>query len=413
MANRTQPSDISYFNPLSPDVLTDPYPYYEWLRKHDPVHWGASGDPNSDGCWYITRYDDATDILKDQRFGREIWRINSDVAPSDVSLADHPLEAIKNQWMVLRDPPAHTHLRQLVQRVFTPKMIARMAPRIAEIASQLLENHRDTGSIEVITDFSLPFAVIVIAELLGVPAEDRHLFLPWTKALSAVIEFEQTDDVQKQGTKAILELNEYLRQIIKKRRQDSQEDLISALLAPQARNQISSEDELLGTCTQLLFGGNEPIAHMIGNGVLALLQYPEQKAKWRTNPSLASTAVDEIMRYDSSVQMTFRYALEDVVFGGKRIRQGDLVAIVFGSANRDANHFPHPNQLDLSRSPNRHLSLGLGIHYCMGAALGRVEGEIAFNLLLGRFPKLALQTNELEWNETVAVRGLKELRITF
>ncbi len=413
MTHSTHPSDIVYFNPLASEVIADPYPYYEWLRKHDPVHWGAPGDPNSHGCWYITRYNDATTILKDQRFGREIWHINPELAQSQVSLAEQPLEAITRQWMVLRDPPTHTRLRQLVQRVFTPKMIARMAPHITEIANDLLNKHLDTGTMEVIRDFSLPFAVIVIAELLGVPPEDRQLFLPWTKALSAVIEFKQTEDVKKQGTEAILELNDYLRGIISKRQDAPQDDLISALLAPQDEHQVISEEELLGTCTQLLFGGNEPIAHMIGNGLLALIQHPEQLTKWRINPNLASTAVDELMRYDSSVQMTFRYALEDVNFGGKHIQQGDLVAIVFGSANRDIYQFPNPNRLDLSRSPNRHLSLGLGIHYCMGAALGRVEGEIAFNLLLARLPKLALQTDELEWNDTVAVRGLKELRITF
>lgn len=407
-----KPIKVSYFNPLAAEVLIDPYPYYHWLRANDPVHWGVSGDPTSPGCWYITRYTDTVSILKDQRFGREIWRALPELAPLQVSATEQPLTTISRQWMVLRDPPAHTRLRKLVQRVFTPKMIARMSLRISEIANDLLVPIIDKGCMEIIGDFSLPFAVIVIAEMLGVPSEDRHLFLPWTKALAAVIEFKQTDDVQEQGDQAILELNDYLRNIIDKRRDDPQDDLISALIATD-EDQPISEEELLGTCTQLLFGGNDPIAHMIGNGVLALLRHPEQLERWRSNPQLAITAVDEIMRYDSSVQMTFRYALENVSFGGKDMRQDDLIAIVFGSANRDPQQFSTPDHLDLSRSPNRHLSLGLGIHFCMGAALARIEGEMGFNLLLSHLPRLALQEDSLEWNNTVAVRGLKQLQVTF
>ena len=405
--------EISRFNPLAPEVIVNPYPYYHWLRHYDPIHWGVSGGSDSLGCWYITRYQDAVSILKDQRFGREIWRILPDERSREASLAEHPLLATSRQWMVLRDPPAHTRLRQLVQRVFTPKMIARMGPRITEIADDLITTAQEQGRMEVIRDFSLPFAVIVVAEMLGIPAADRGLFLPWTKSLAAVIEFKQTDDTQEQGDQAIRELNDYLRDIINKRRGDPQDDLISALIAPEDDQQPISEEELLGTCTQLLFGGNDPIAHMIGNGLVALAQYPDQMMKLRNNPNLASTGIDELMRYDSSVQMTFRYALEDAPYNGKAIRQGDMVAIVFGSANRDAEQFPQPDRLDLSRSPNRHLSLGLGIHYCMGAALGRVEGEIAFNLLLKRFPKLDIQADKLEWNDTVAVRGLKQLEIAF
>ena len=310
--------------------------------------------------------------------------------------------------MVLRDPPVHTRLRALVQRVFTPGMIARLKPKMEAIAGELLDAVEPQGEMEVISDFAYPLAVIVIAEMLGIPPEDRRLFIPWTKALAAVIEFKQTDDVHEQGSRAVTDLNDYLRDIIAERRRNPRGDLISALVT----GDDISEVELLGTCTQLLFGGNDPVAHLIGNGLLALFRHPDQLEKWRADRSISDSAIDELLRYDSSVQMTFRYAMQDVTLGGKTLRQGDSVAIVFGSANRDAAQFPNPDALDLGRQPNRHMSLGLGIHYCMGAALGRIEGQVAFNLLLSRFPDLALQSDDLKWNETVAVRGLQRLPVT-
>lgn len=402
--------DVRSFDPLSPEVLANPYPYYRWLRDNDPIHWGAAGDPDASGCWYVTRYDDVAAVLKDARFGREIWR----VMPHEATVPESRQSILETsrQWMVLRDPPAHTRLRKLVHRLFTPGMIANLEPKMRVIANELLDGVKSSGTVEIISDFAFPFAVIVIAELLGVPASDRQLFIPWTKALASVIEFRQTDDVQEQGNQAVTDLNNYLRDIIADRRQKPRDDLISALVASDEEPPIT-EVELLGTCTQLLFGGNDPIAHMIGNGMLALSHHPEQLDLWRANAALSQTAVDEMMRYDSSVQMTFRYALEDLNLGGKSIRQGDPLAIVFGAANRDPSQFDNPDRLDLARRSNRHMSLGLGIHYCMGAALGRVEGMVAFELLLKRLANLNIGVDGIEWNETVAVRGLKRLRVMF
>ena len=400
------------FNPLAPEVLADPYPHYRRLRSHDPVHWGVSGDPNFAGCWYITRYDDVVSILKDQRFGREIWRVLPELFPP-APAAQQPIAEMSWYWMVLRDPPAHTRLRSLVHRVFTPRMIERLTPRIAQIVDRLLDDVQDKGGMDIKADFAFLLPVIVIAEMLGVPPEDCNLFIPWSKALAAVIEFKQSDEVQTQGSQAILALNDYLRSIIAERRKRPREDLISALLAVEEEGQKPTEAELLGTCTQLLFGGNEPVADLIGNGLLALLRHPDQLDKLRNNPELAETAVDELARYDSSVQMTFRYVLGEVTFGGKTMRQGEPVAIVFGAANRDPAQFPNPDQLDLARTPNRLASYGFGIHYCLGAAMARAEGRIAFNILLRRFPNLTLQTDTLTWNETVAVRGLKTLPVSF
>jgi pimeloyl-[acyl-carrier protein] synthase len=397
----------SPFNPLDPAVLADPYPHYRRLQLEDPIHWGAPGDPTAAGCWYITRYEDAVAALKEPRLGREIWRIQPDLE------ALTPIEALSRQWMVLRDPPAHTRLRGLVHRVFTPRMIERLEPRMSALVDRLLDNVAAQGQMELLADFALPLPVTVIAELLGVPPADQPLFIPWSRALAAVIEFEQSEAVQAAGSQAMLDLADYLRAIIAQRRKRPQADLISALITAEGEGQRPSEEELIGTITQLLFGGNEPVVHLIGNGLLALLRHPEQLARLRHDPALLETAIDELLRYDSSVQMTFRYALEEMTLGGKRLRLGDPVAIVMGAANRDPAQFPNPDQFDITRQPNRHLSLGQGIHYCIGGPLARAEAKAAFGGLLHRLPDIRLATDNLVWRRAVAVRGLEALPVNF
>jgi cytochrome P450 len=400
---------VGAFDPLAPAVLANPYPYYRWLQEHDPVHWGKAGDPTAPGCWYITRYADAVAALKEPRLGRELWRVQPDVAQT----GDPTMLELAQQWMVLRDPPTHTRLRSLVQRAFTPRMIEQLRPRMDRIVNDLVDQVADTGTMELLRDFAHPLPVIVIAELLGVPPAEQARFMPWSRALAAVIEFEQTETVRAAGRCAVLEMADYLRQIIDQRRRAPQDDLISALIAVEEEGRRPSEAELIGTITQLLFGGNEPVLHLIGNGLLALLHHPDQLVRWRHTPALTETAIDELMRYDSSVQMTFRYALAAVTLGGKTMQPGDPVAIVFGAANRDPAQFPQPEQLDLARTPNRHLSLGVGIHYCIGAALAKAEASAAFAALLKRLPGLALPPTELHWRRAVAVRGLTELPVVF
>lgn len=397
------------FDPLAPQVLANPYPFYKWLRDHDPLHWGMGGSGekeygDADGCWYVTRYDDAVMALKDARFGREIDK----VLPERVTLPqDSKAAAIIREWMVLRDPPWHTYLRGLVNRAFTPQMIERWTPRMQEIVESLLAQV-DHNGFDLIREVAVPFPVYVVAEMLGVPAADAPLFSPWTKALAAVIEFEQSPEVAASGAAAMRELADYLRGIINQRQRQPQDDLISALLTMN-RDAPASEEVLIGACTQLLFGGNDPVAHLIGNGVLALLQHPAQWAALGNGGEVTTSAVDEVMRYNSSVQMTFRYALTDVEWKGKNIRTGDLLAIVFGAANRDEAQFLAPDVLDLNRSPNRHLSLGQGIHYCLGAALARTEGRVVLGALRRAMPTLHLNQEQISWQRTVAVRGLTKL----
>lgn len=403
-----KPEDLTHcrFDPLAPQVLADPYPFYAWLRAHDPIHWGVGSSGEEGGCWYVTGYDDAVALLKDGRLGREIDK----VMPERVTLpADADAAAIIGEWMVLRDPPWHTYLRGLVHRAFTPQMIERWTPRMEAIIGSLLAKV-DRRGFDLLEEVAVPFPVYVVAEMLGVPPADVPLFSPWTKALAAVIEFEQTPEVAASGAAAMRELADYLRGIIAQRKREPQDDLISALLGLATETPIR-EDVLIGACTQLLFGGNDPVAHLIGNGVLALLEHRDQWQALGAQRLVTTSAVDEAMRYNSSVQMTFRYALTDVEWGSKRMRTGDLVAIVFGAANRDSGHFVEPDVLDINRSPNKHLSLGQGIHYCLGAALARTEGRVVLGALRRAMPNLRLAQEEKQWTRTVAVRGLTRLRV--
>ncbi len=338
--------------------------------------------------------------------GREIDK----VMPGRGTLpADADTAAIIHQWMVLRDPPWHTYLRGLVHRAFTPQMIERWTPRMEAIVGSLLAkvNRHD---FDLMQEVAVPFPVYVVAEMLGVPPADVPLFSPWTKSLAALIEFEQTPAVAAGGAAAMRELADYLRVIIARRKRQPQDDLISALLGL-AVDEPMSEDVLIGACTQLLFGGNDPVAHLIGNGVLALLYHPAQWQALGAQRVVPTSAVDEVMRYDSSVQMTFRYALSDVAWRDKTLRTGDLVAIVFGAANRDSAHFTAPDSLDINRHPNKHLSLGQGIHYCLGAALARAEGRVVLGALRRAMPTLRLVQEEVRWQRTVAVRGVAALHV--
>lgn len=398
------------FNPYDPAVLADPYPHYQRLRAEDPVHWGIAGDPQLAGTWYLLRHDDAQATLKDPRFGREVHKVLPPETLPPIPEAYRPLFTMAQQWMILRDPPDHTRLRALVNKAFTPRMIEAVRPRIARIADALLDRVQG-DTMDLIADYASPLPVIVIAELVGVPPEDRELFLPWSIDLARAIDMRQTEEVYQRGSDAVLSMSAYLHDVIAARRRAPQDDLISALLAAEEQGERLTPEMVLGTVIMLLFAGYEPTMHLIGNSVLALLRHPDQLALLQDNPTLMSAAVDELLRYDSSVQMTFRYALEDVELSGKTIRTGEHVAIVFGAALRDPAHYPDPDRLDLTRARGKDITFGLGPHYCLGAALARAEGEIGISALLRRQPTLAQKDSAIAWQETAAVRGLKSLPI--
>lgn len=402
------------FNPLAPPVLANPYPAYENLRRADPVHWGNADDANLPGRWYITGFNDVTAVLKDQRFGREVQKILPAATLPPLPEADKTLAEMAEGWMILRDPPAHTRLRSLVQSVYTPRKVNELRAQIETLAHRLIDDMLAAGPpLDLLTYFSLPLTVMMTARVLGLPVEDYDQLMPWSRALAAVIDLNQADEVRQRSRQAVGELTTYLRAIIGERRRHPQSDLISALVQLENNGQPLNETELIGSLTHLLFVGNDPVMHALGMAVITLLDHPEQLALLRANPSLIPNAVDELLRYDSPVQMTFRYALTDVAVQGKQIQTGDHVALVLGAANRDPACCPTPDRLDITRPVGQVAHFGAGIHYCLGAPLARVEGQIGLNALLQRLPNLALGATKLTWQKTVAVRGVEQLPVTW
>ena len=400
---------IDCYDPYAPEAIQNPYPAYAWLREHDPVHWGAAGDEQRLGTWYLTRYADALPVLKDPRFGREVDKVMPPEAMPALPAAFNPLLEMAEHWMILRDPPMHTQLRGLIHRHFTPNAIEQKRPRLRAIADAIAAE-LDPRGFDLLHQYAAPLPIVVVAEFVGVPAEDRDLLLPWSIDLATAIDLRQNAQVRERATQSVLALAAYLRDIIAARRRQPTDDIISHLVALEREGGLPHPDALLGTLIMLLFAGFEPSMHMIGNGVLALLNNPAQLALLRAQPDLLEPALDELIRYDSSVQMTFRYALEDAIIGEQTIHAGDHVAIVFGALNRDPAQWAAPDTLDLRRVNNRS-PFGLGVHFCLGVSLARLEGQEALAGLLARFPQLSQVAQQLSWQETAAVRGLKTLKL--
>ena len=400
------------FNPLSPSVVADPYPVYRDLRASDPVHWGVSGDANWPGTWYLFAHDDVVPALKDARLGREVEGLLPEARRPKRDPKFQALQEMLGEWMLLRDPPHHTHLRSPVIRAFTPRVVNKIVPRVRLLAAELVARHLEHGEMDLIEDFARVLPVMIIAEMLGVPSQDHATFSPHAVTLAAAIEFEQTDAMRERGLQALAALKDYLDGLFAQRRHDPQDDLVSALLRAN-EDQALSDMELYGDITQLLVGGNDPTMHLIGNAMLALLVQPDKLNELRANPALIDNAVDELLRYDSSVQMTFRYALQDVSIHGQPIQAGDHIALVFGSALRDEAYCDAPDEVRFERT-NNWLPFGGGIHFCPGNMLARVIGQESLRVLCG-LPnlKLAVDPSTLRWQNTVAVRGLRALPVRF
>jgi cytochrome P450 len=397
------------YDPYAPEALAWPYPIYARLRAEDPVHWGVAGEPDRPGTWYVLRHEDVLQALKDPRLGREVHRVAPQPEPDDEARA---LAEITQHWMILRDPPAHTRLRALVNKAFTPRVVERMEERVAQLADRLLDAVYASGRMDVTRDLGRPLPVLVIAEVLGVPPEDHALFLPWSLDLAATIDLRQTPEVRRRGALAMAQMVDYLRGVIAERRRSPRDDLLSGLLAVELDGGRLAEDEVLGSIILLLTAGNDPVTYMVGNFIHTLLRHPEALAELREHPERIEAGCDELLRYDSSVQMTFRFALEPAEYGGKTMLPGDHIAVVFGSALRDPAYTPEPDRLDLARQNNR-LPYGLGIHFCLGAALARLQGRVAVETVLRRLPDLALTGEPLVWQPAAAVRGLQSLPVIF
>jgi cytochrome P450 PksS len=401
---------IPTVNIASPAFKADPYPYYALLRAEAPGHRVVL--PDKQDAWLVTRYDDVAALLKDDRFSKDRQKaltLDQRKRGPWIPAVFRPL--MKN--MLDADPPDHTRLRALVHQAFTPKLVEGMRGRIQGLTDGLLDAAAGRGTMDLIRDFALPLPTTVIAEILGVPAVDRHKFRRWTNAF---VTASTSGWAKLRAIPHAMAFVGYLRRLIAARRKQPRDDLVSALVVAEEAGDKLTGDELLSMLFLLLVAGHETTVNLIGNGTLALLAHPDQWERLRAEPGLIKSAVEELLRYDSPVEAaTERYALEDVTIAGVTIPRGALTFAVIASANRDDRQFDRPDDLDLSREPNRHLSFGQGFHYCLGAPLARLEGQIAMGALARRLPdlRLAVPRASLRWRPGLVLRGMLSLPVAF
>jgi pimeloyl-[acyl-carrier protein] synthase len=394
-------SGVTYY-PLSPQVYRNPYPTYAKLRTQDPVHWNFLSQ-----SWIISRYRDIDAILRDYtRFSNDSRHRQA------VSQAQAASSNPSGPSLLFLDPPDHTRLRSLVQQAFTPRAVEALAPRIRQIAAHLLDQIPNLAVFEVMEALARPLPMIVMAELLGVPTQDLAQFQKWSRQRARVIEPMMTAREHQLATQAAHELDAYFLGLIEQRRMEPQDDLISALVAAEAAGDQLSHDELLVMLRLLLVAGNETTTNLIGNGLLALLRHPDQLQMLRADPSLTPGAVEELLRYDSPVQVMARTALQDMDLDGRPIRRGQGVVLLLGSANRDPEVFSQPEQLDIKRHGSSSLVFGRGIHHCLGGPLARLEARIVFETLLERFVEMHLLAADPPFRDNVVLRGLQALPIS-
>ena len=380
-------SGVSY-NPVSAKVRENPYATYEQLRRIDPVHRMRLVD-----AWVLVQYADVNMMLRDQR---RFSNVDRDSGYTDyVSMLD-------------MDPPDHTRLRSLVVKAFTPRAVAQLEPRIQETCDDLLDDVAGKTRFDLIQSLAFPLPVIIIAEMLGVPPEDRERFKTWSQDAALSIEPTLERPQIRRVVLAFENLRAYFRDLIEQRRRDPQDDMISALLAAEEAGDKLNREELLMTLMLLLVAGHETTRNLIGNGMLALLRHPDQLQRLRDQPDLMDSAIHEMLRYESPVQMDGRVVREDVTIGGKSFRKGQRIIALVGAANRDPAAFSRPDVLDIGRQDTNHIAFGRGIHYCLGSSLALLEGRIAFANLLRRFPSIQL-ADEPEFSEHIVLRGVKEL----
>jgi hypothetical protein len=392
---------------FGPAMLANPYPSYARLRRIDPIHW----EENIDG-WILTRYADIVSVLRSPHASAE----RTEMAQRRVPVEFQELFTTRKDAMINADPPRHTRLRLLVNKAFTPGAVAALAPFIQRFVDDVIDTVQPWGRMDVIRDLAYPLPATVIAEMLGIPHEDRDRFKQWsddTAALAGNLPGNLSEGVLRRAGEGMRELRAYFTGIVAQRRVEPRDDLISALVKAQEDGERLNEAELLANAVLLLNAGHETTTNLIGNGTLALLRHPDQLRRLRENPALIPNAVEELLRYDSPVQFTNRVLTADLTLGGKQLHAGETVLLLLGAANRDPAQFPDPDRLDVGRADNKHLAFGLGSHFCLGAPLARLEGRIVFETLLRRLPGLRLAHPAPVYRQNFNLRGLEALEVAF
>lgn len=386
------------FDPRSPAFRANPYPFYDMLRAFAPIFYWQPW-----GMWFLTTHEDCHALLRDDRFGH---------LPLSVAAAPPSQRALwqmQTNWLLTMNPPDHTRLRGLVQKAFTPRAVAQLRATIQRLTDALIDRMAEKEQVDVIADLAYPLPVAVICEMLGVPLADQGLFHAWSAALVRSLDLTDEPAVYNRASVAAAEMTAYFDELLAERRAQPRGDILSALVAAEEAGDRLTTEELFGTCALLLVAGHETTVNLIGNGTLALLRHPDQWQRLHNEPGLIASAVEELLRYDSPVQLTSRAALTDVTYKGQRFPRGTFVTFLLGAANHDPAVFADPTRLDVGRANNRHLAFGGGIHYCLGAPLARLEGEIALGTLARRLPTLALAGGPPVYRDNVALRGLEAL----
>lgn len=402
--------ELSLANLMRPEVRANPYPLYARIREQDPVHWD---EPM--GFWSITRYADVSSIYRDNRFSRAMGLAGAFARmPEEERERTRPLYDAWSKTIAYTDPPYHTRLRSLANKAFTPRVVAQMRPHIQRLVDGILDGVQDQGQMEVMHDLAFILPATVIMEMLGLPLERRAEFKRWSDDVFATIGVVRHDpDVMEQGLESLAHATSFLRLFHDQLEKQPRGDLFTALaLVVEEGNRLSPE-ELYANIILLLAAGQETTTNLIGNGTLALLTHPDEMARLRNNPGLIEQAVEEMLRYDNPVQVAYRVAAEDLRIGDKAVRRGQIVNLLLGAANRDPAQFADPDRYDMMRGEIHQIGFGAGIHYCIGAPLARLEGQIALYTLVQRFPNLRLKIDRLDWQEHPTFRGLKSLPVAF
>lgn len=388
------------YNPIRPSHRRDPYPQYHSLRSRAPVYLHPRF-----GVWFLSRYEDVVALLRDPRFIAN--RTRSAAFQRRDPFAGLPAELREGieKSLLMTDAPDHTRMRNLVNKAFTPRVVERLRPRVEELVDEQLERVARAGEMELLADLAYPLPVTVIAELMGVPTEDRVKFKEWSVALRVLVDPIATMGGIEPAIRAYEEMSAYFREQFAERRDSPRDDLMTALVAAEEGGERLDEVELLALCALILGAGHETTTNLIGNSVLALLRNPGERKRLQDDPGLIESAVEEFLRYDSPVQVTDRVASEDCEIDGHEIPAGTFVATLLGAANRDPARFPDPDRLDIGRDDGRHVSFGQGPHFCPGAHLARMEAQIAIGALLRRFPDLDGPTEPAAWVPSMVLRG--------
>jgi cytochrome P450 len=401
------------FDPFDPLWASDPFPLYANLRERAPIH------RNDLGFWVVARHADCLAVLRDRRASSDSLNVAVERMPEGFRTPiaeDDPIATamLEMRPFLFRDPPDHTRLRGLVSKAFTPKVVESLRLRTQQVVDELLEAAIELDQVDLLEEFAYPLPVRVICDLLGVPVEDQDRFKAWSNALARGLDpdFLLTPEVIAARSEAVLQFSQYFFELLAERRRVPGEDLLSRLVEAEDGGTVLSEAEMLSTCILLLVAGHETTVNLIAGGTLALLRHPDQFERFRTDPDVNRSGIEEMLRYVSPVQLTGRALTEDCEFGGVEFAAGDFAMLLIASGNHDPDQFEDPDRFDVTRTPNNHLGFGFGIHHCLGAPLARMETQVALTSLVQRAPDLALAVDEVTYKSNVVLRGMESLPVS-